>query len=448
MNPIARPLMELGLILPVTLILMGCGDHAGVDTAGVPTTDGPATDASGGAGPGGEPASSASEEISESLAVFQKRILPIFQSDKPSSCSDCHLSGVNLKSYIRPTQSETFAALVNAKLINIDVPEDSKLLSFIRRAPESSGPVSQAIRSEELEAFQQWITACINDPQLVDQIAESGPIGPQTPLEVIRHARTDRVLTSFTDNVWTEVGRCAACHSPDRNQKQVEEHGEQVSWIQLKDPRATMQYMLENELINTDVPEKSLLLMKPTNQIEHGGGVKMEIGDRTWQQFRRFIDDYSATVRGTYTDADQLPVPSKEVSVVSEIWLKIEGVPEKYDGMLLQADLFQWTGDQWSDERIATSDRAVFGKGRLWQHSLSLTAPRGSARATEQQAEQTLPSGRYQIRISVDQSGRLKKDDRSSLTAKDAVGVVEVESSWAPGYGRMTVVQYPEQEVQ
>ena len=38
-----------------------------------------------------------------SLAIFEKRILPIFQSDMPSSCAECHLSGVDLKEYIRPT---------------------------------------------------------------------------------------------------------------------------------------------------------------------------------------------------------------------------------------------------------------------------------------------------------------------------------------------------------
>jgi len=42
----------------------------------------------------------------------------------------------------------------------------------------------------------------------------------------------------------------------------------------------------------------------------------------------------------------------------------------------------------------------------------------------------------------------LKKDDKSSLTQEDVVGEVEIESSWTPGYGQMTVVQYPEQAVQ
>jgi hypothetical protein len=44
------------------------------------------------------------QENTASLALFEKRILPIFQSPKPSSCSECHLSGVDLKEYIRPTQ--------------------------------------------------------------------------------------------------------------------------------------------------------------------------------------------------------------------------------------------------------------------------------------------------------------------------------------------------------
>jgi hypothetical protein len=115
------------------------------------------------------------------------------------------------------------------------------------------------------------------------------------------------VLASFIDNIWTEVGRCAACHSPDRNQKQVQEHGEQVSWIKLNDPQATLDYMLEADLVNTKEPEKSLLLLKPTMQVDHGGGQKAVVGDKTYKQFRRFIDDYVASVNGKYPSAEDLP---------------------------------------------------------------------------------------------------------------------------------------------
>ncbi|HUP79141.1 MAG TPA: hypothetical protein VM260_11355, partial [Pirellula sp.] len=197
-----------------------------------------------------------------SLAIFEKRILPIFQSAKPSSCAECHLSGVDLKEYIRPTQQQTFASLVSAGLIDLEQPDDSKILTFISRRPEQPSLVADEIRQQEFEAFRTWVRAAVSDSTLIaDKDAQA--IGPQLPEEVIRHARKDRVLASFIENVWNEVGRCAACHSPDQNQKQVKEHGDQVSWISLRDPQATLKYMLEADLIDTDEPEKSLLLMKP-----------------------------------------------------------------------------------------------------------------------------------------------------------------------------------------
>ncbi len=377
-----------------------------------------------------------------SLAIFSKRILPILQSAKPSSCAECHLSGVDLKDYIHPTQQATFAALVAAEMIDVQNPGNSKILTFINRRPERSSLITDKIRQEEYEAFRAWIQAAVADPQL---LAEKGAaaVGPHVPAEVVRHARKDRVLESFVDNIWTEVTRCAACHSPGQNQKQVKEHGEQVSWIKPGEPEATLSYMLEAGIINPDAPLKSLLLMKPTQQVEHGGGQKMVVGDRTYKQFRRFIDDYSASTHGKYTTADQLPSRKEEVSIISDIWLKIEGVPAKYDQKLLQADLYRQTNAGLPEHRrLATSDRPVFGKGKLWQHSLSLTAPRDSPWAKEMQSKR-LPPGKYLVKLYIDQSGRLQKDFTAELGEQDFVGQIEVDSRWPVGYGKMTIVRFP-----
>lgn len=376
-----------------------------------------------------------------SLAIFEKRILPIFQSAKPSSCAECHLSGVDLKEYIRPTQQQTFASLVSAGLIDVAKPDESKILTFISRRPEKPSLVTDEIRQVEFEAFRAWVRATVSDSTLIAD-KDVQPIGPQLSEEVIRHARKDRVLASFVENVWTEVGRCAACHSPDQNQKQVKEHGEQVSWITLRDPQATLSYMLEADLIDTDEPEKSLLLMKPTMQVKHGGGQKMVIGDRSYKQFRRFIDDYTAIVHDKYAKSEQLPEPSDEVSIVTDIWFKIEGVPTKYDKMLLQVDLYQQTDSGWSEHRVATSDRPVFGGGNLWQHSLSLTAQRGTDWA-KQIAAGKLPSGKYLAKLYIDQTGKLQKDFTAELNEPDFVGEVEMESQWPAGYGNMTIVKFP-----
>jgi mono/diheme cytochrome c family protein len=383
----------------------------------------------------------ASEEKT-SLQVFEQRILPILQADKPSSCAECHLSGVDLKDYIRADQAQTFAALVERQLIDVKNPEQSKLLTFIARAPEKPSLVSETVRKEELEAFRQWIMVAVKDPSLLAAKA-SEPVGPQVPDEVIRHARNDRVLESFVENVWAEAGRCAACHSPDRNQEQVTKHGERVSWMQLRDPEATLRYMLNEGLIDTENPEKSLIILKPTMQIDHGGGQKMVIGDRTHKQFRKFVDDYKASLDGKYKSADELPKPNDEVVAVSEIWFKVTDIPAKYDQMLLQVDIYPWQDGAWSPDRVATSDRSIFGKGGLWQHNLSLVAKRNSATANEIEKGK-LPPGRYKVKILLDQTGKLSKDFKSELTDSDLVGEVEFESQWPEGYGSMTVVKFPE----
>src|SRR5262245_16210630 len=57
--------------------------------------------------------------------VFDKRIMPLFNSPNPSSCVECHLAGVDLKNYILPSHEKTFLSLRAQGLINIDKPEES-----------------------------------------------------------------------------------------------------------------------------------------------------------------------------------------------------------------------------------------------------------------------------------------------------------------------------------
>jgi len=375
------------------------------------------------------------------LAVFEQRILPIFQAQRPSSCRECHLSGVDLQNYIRPTQTETFASLVAAGMIDMQTPDDSKILKFINRRPDRPSLVTEKVREQEAAAFRAWIAAAVRDPQLIAAREKTAPLGPAVPAEVIRHARKDRVLNSFLENVWSEVGRCAACHSPDRNQQQVKKHGAQVSWIKLSDPQATLDYLRDADLIDALAPEKSLILLKPTLQVEHGGGQKMVQGDRTYVQFRRFLDDYAAVVQGRYRQASELPPRSPEVSFSTEIWLKLTDVPARFDKQLLQVDLHSQTAQGWSAERVASSDRLVFGPQKLWQHSLSLTAQRNTAWA-KQIPNGKLPPGKYLLKIYVDQTGRLQKEYPTRLGPEDQVGEAEVDSRWPAGYGAMTVVRF------
>lgn len=388
-------------------------------------------------------ASARAEE--SALDLFRQRITPILQAKNPSSCSECHLSGVDLKDYIGKTQEETFASLRVAGLVDVKKPEASKILTFISRKPEKTSLVSDKVRQQEYDAFKAWIIAAAQDPKLAAAKTTDANLGPRVPDEVIRHSRQDRVLASFVDNVWSEVGRCAACHSPDRNQQQVKKHGEKVSWIKLGDPEGTLNYVLDTGIIDADSPEGSLLFTKPTNQVKHGGGVKMVVGDRTYKQFRAFIEDYAAAAAGKYKTATDLPRERAESSVVTDIWLKLDGVPSQYDQKLLRVDLHRWDENTrgWSKDRWATGDRQVFGKGQLWQQHLSVTAPRKSSRAKELQDRPSLPAGKYLAKIYIDQTDKLQKDYRAELGPGEFVGQVEIESRWPAAYGSMTVARYP-----
>ena len=103
--------------------------------------------------------------------VFEERILPIFKSPDPSSCAQCHLAAVDLKDYILPSAKDTFLALRDQGLIDLDKPEKSKILTLINRGandPKAGGLIPAKQQKAEYEAFAAWIKACAADPALRD----------------------------------------------------------------------------------------------------------------------------------------------------------------------------------------------------------------------------------------------------------------------------------------
>ena len=73
----------------------------------------------------------AADDKSAPEQVFEKRIMPIFKSPNPSSCTQCHLSGVDLKNYILPSSEKTFLSLRDQGLVDLQKPENSKILHLI-----------------------------------------------------------------------------------------------------------------------------------------------------------------------------------------------------------------------------------------------------------------------------------------------------------------------------
>ncbi len=381
--------------------------------------------------------------------VFEDRIAPIFKSPDPSSCVRCHLAAVDLKNYILPSAKETFLALRDQGLIDLEKPEDSKILSLINRGaadPKAAGLISAKRQKAEYEAFAAWIKACAADPAFRNAPKpEKPPVLATKPVEVVRQARKDRVLESFEKNVWSLRFRCMNCHTEGtpQNDKLVKEHGERVAWFRKGGPEATLDYLLASKLIDLDNPEKSLLLTKPLGEVKHGGGIKVVTGDQGYKAIRAFVEDVAAIKAGKYAKVADLPAKdSGPKQFGTEAWLKIEKTPDAWGDKLLTVYVYAWdaAARDWEKQPVATSDRVVFGKGKLWQHTVTLLADAGSDRAkTWAKGKPALPPGKYLVKVYVDGKGKLAKDWKATLGADEFAGEIEIQAQWREGYGAMTV---------
>ena len=76
--------------------------------------------------------------------------------------------------------------------------------------------IHEKTRRAEFEAFSAWIQACCQDETLTSVTTPSvaKTVGPEKPLEVVRHGRKSRLVESFTRNIWSQRMRCFPCHTP------------------------------------------------------------------------------------------------------------------------------------------------------------------------------------------------------------------------------------------
>ena len=387
-----------------------------------------------------------SAEENTAYELFNKRITPILNSPNASSCAECHLSGVDLKNYIGDTQEQTFASLRNAGLIDVENPDQSKLLTFIHRTPKKPTPVGKKVRAEEYKAFREWIRAAVRDPNLFAATTEDDQLGPTLPIELIRHTRKGRVLGSFVENIWSEMGRCVNCHSPERNRRAIGRNGrttedvDAISWIVPRDPEATLQKLIDTGNIDLESPDDSQVLTKPTGFVEHGGGPKFSAGSRTDKNFRRFLNDYAAIVNGTYNNATQIPKESDTVAVMSGQHLRIVGLPPGLNGKLLRADIYRVTGDRVSKFPWAVGEGPVALKKNMWQSLIFATAPRDSARARELKEDRPIPGAQYVIKIYIDRDGKTHDDRDYEMGAAEFFRQVSIRGPWKPGYKEPKIV--------
>lgn len=424
-------------------------------------------------------------EETNSAAVFEHRIMPIFNSPDPSSCVQCHLSSVDLKTYIRPSSRETFLALRDQDMIDLKKPRESKILHLI--AMGESDPDAMAtrihakIRKKEYDAFATWIEACCQDDTLVSAASpqDGTHVGPDKPREVIRHARRDRVLDSFVRNIWSQRMRCFPCHTPSEldpnnpmHEKPIQRYKDFVAKygarmaIFKESPERTLTSLVASSrkqdgdhlpLISLSNPMESLLLLKPTAKlplpgedgkpgkpsssipVSHMGGIKMHKDDHSYKAFAAWLGDYANSVSGKYTDPESLP---EDDWFPTEHVLRIKDLPADWPSLsTAQVFVHRWDSekDAWFRQPVAFTQCKVTPR-KIINGSLFLIAADDDRDSLDPTGE-TLQPGKVQLRIYLDRNEQLASEPTLLLNSRPPDATAEIEAKFQAGFKDADVVE-------
>jgi len=364
--------------------------------------------------------------------IYQRRVIPLLQSTQGSSCSACHLQGIQLTDLLSSDPKATFASLRSRGWIDLDHPSESKLLQFISKKPDQSTELMDRVRESELEAIGAWIRAAVQDPESLN-----APLPELKDLlldeALIRHARKDQILHRFIDVVWSQFERCANCHSPDRNAKQVDKHGEQMSWIVPNSPADTLRLLEERKLINVDDPLASPLKTKALGKDDHGGGVKFPVDGQTDREWGKFLIDYGAIKKKRYQTSADLPVYESIRTFRTGFHLKIKDLPKLSAGQyaVVLMDRLDSLG-RVTAEAVAMGEGRVAQDGSSWSTTLVVLEPAHLGQSPKPVAwNGIMPDGKYQLRWILVDDSRIPIEQ--IITSQSNLRT-EIESLWKPGH--------------
>jgi hypothetical protein len=248
-------------------------------------------------------------------SFFEQRIAPLLEEERPQSCNQCHLSGIDLGMWVKESPCKTMACMIDEGVVDLDDPESSLLLAWIdRAAPESEG-ITAGVLVEERQGVLEWIerTATCG---LCD--AGADPCGHEDKEPAVvgdcEVWEGDNATFAFDDpgdcsdktleglfqaSFFPFRRRCWPCH--------FENYPDSVKdapkWIAVGPCElaslSTYRNVAELGYIDVEEPTQSLWILKPLDEaiggVEHGGGPKFhEFDELGVPQMLYFSERYAA----------------------------------------------------------------------------------------------------------------------------------------------------------
>ncbi len=265
----------------------------------------------------------------EALQLYSQRIEPLLQSDRTASCNQCHLAGVDLSNFLQETPCQTMACMVNSGVVDLASPEDSLVLSWIRKSEPDSELITAQIIEQEHQGFLAWIeyhAAC--GKRVCDEVENNCGVPPlhteceipvanvliQMPTSAPEDCHEKSLEQLFADKVYSLRGRCYPCHF-ESNQ---DPENPAPRWIATGEcaPASlqTLRNVLRNDYVDTESLYDSLLLTKPLAQLagglEHGGHDKfLDANDAGYQDFLDWLGRYQRCTSPPATLLKASPTP-------------------------------------------------------------------------------------------------------------------------------------------
>jgi hypothetical protein len=253
--------------------------------------------------------------------LYTRKIEPILKDDRPTSCNQCHLSGIDLSLFVRDTPCQTMACLSQLGLVDLATPELSKVLSWIDRAKPQSTLITQSVIDAEYKGMLEWIqysSSCgdqvcpaFDDPcnQNLPEASTHCDLALEVGKGYVDSGDCQELTLEqlFSADVYQWRERCFPCHfASDTSVQQAPKWITDVNLGNMEPGLAcaassleTMRSVLSRGYVNLEQPAQSLILLKPLSTegggVTHGGGPKFDgPADPSYQSFLGWITRYSA----------------------------------------------------------------------------------------------------------------------------------------------------------
>lgn len=249
----------------------------------------------------------------DSSELFERRIAPLLDPDKLTTCNQCHLSGVDLGLYAQGDACATMACMVESGIVDLAAPDDSLVLDWILRADPASDLIDDDVIEAEHSAMREWIefnarcggtvcapveNPCDKKPVETCELPSSGSGAPRKPFDDPGDCSDLTLEEGFAALVYPWRGRCYPCHFDSYTDGAADAPRWLVDGPCDVGAARTLRQVIDDGLLDPNDPSQSLLLLKPLAEsvggVMHGGHDKFAtMDDPAYLDFLQWIERWA-----------------------------------------------------------------------------------------------------------------------------------------------------------